>query len=131
MTKTTAMLEISNEAYQEVREKLEDAGYNHLFDANAIHMDGITLAPAGPPAPPRAREGHPTESFKSAQARVRELAREMLFAPRVFIGDGYIRVTMDYREAVLILEQAKEFHAKLGELVGQLEIHEQSKENKR
>jgi hypothetical protein len=49
VTRTYAILEVSREAYQEIRAKLETAGYQHAFhkdsqdDEPVIDMHGIAL----------------------------------------------------------------------------------------
>lgn len=44
MTYTYALLEVSREAYQEIRRKLEDAGYAHTIGSDgAIDMHGLAL----------------------------------------------------------------------------------------
>lgn len=44
MTYTYALLEVSPEAYDEIRKKLEAAGYQHAFGADGeIDMHGIAL----------------------------------------------------------------------------------------
>lgn len=44
MTHTYAVLDISRVAYDEIRRKLEVAGYQHAFDGDIIDMHGIALA---------------------------------------------------------------------------------------
>lgn len=46
MTHTYATLEVSAEAYDEIKRKLEDAGYQHAFIDGAIDMHGIALVKA-------------------------------------------------------------------------------------
>lgn len=48
MTHTYAVLDVSRAAYDEIRRKLDAAGYQHAFDGDVIDMHGIALA-----APPR------------------------------------------------------------------------------
>lgn len=43
MTRTYAILEVSPEAYQEIREKLAAAGYEDQFHGNVIDMHGIAV----------------------------------------------------------------------------------------
>jgi hypothetical protein len=45
VTYTYAILEVSGPAYDEIRKKLEEAGYNHAFDEDGnIDMRGIALS---------------------------------------------------------------------------------------
>jgi hypothetical protein len=45
-THTYATLEVSRAAYDEIRKKLEDAGYQHAFHEDGlIDMHGIALTP--------------------------------------------------------------------------------------
>lgn len=49
-THTHANLEVSDAAYQEIAERLRDAGYDHVFDEEGtIDMHGIGLVPGGDP----------------------------------------------------------------------------------
>ena len=52
MTYTYAVLEVSEAAYQEIREKLEAAGYQYAFHkddgAEVIDMHGIAIKPSRP-----------------------------------------------------------------------------------
>lgn len=43
MTYTYAVLDVSREAYDEIRGKLEAAGYQHAFHDDLIDMHGIAL----------------------------------------------------------------------------------------
>lgn len=44
MTKTYAILEVSHSTYYEIRKKLIDAGYSHLFiDEDTTSMQGLAL----------------------------------------------------------------------------------------
>ncbi len=45
-THTYAVLEISRQAYAEIRAKLEAADYGHAFNGDTIDMHGIALEPA-------------------------------------------------------------------------------------
>lgn len=46
-THTFATLEISTSAFDEIKKKLKDAGYDHAFvEDNVIDMHGIGLIPA-------------------------------------------------------------------------------------
>lgn len=46
MVYTLVNLEITEEAYAEIRQKLRDAGYEHTFmDKGGIDMSGIALIP--------------------------------------------------------------------------------------
>lgn len=46
MTHTYALLEISQAAYDEIRQKLREAGYQHAFgDDGEIDMHGIAVIP--------------------------------------------------------------------------------------
>lgn len=49
MTHTYAVLEISESAHREIREKLEEAGYEHVFHDDLIDMHGIALGAAEEP----------------------------------------------------------------------------------
>lgn len=44
-THTSAILEISPEAYAEIAGKLKKAGYSHAFDGETIDMHAIALEP--------------------------------------------------------------------------------------
>lgn len=47
-THTYVILELSESAYREIREKLESAGYQHAIASNGtIDMHGIGVAPEG------------------------------------------------------------------------------------
>lgn len=47
-SRTFAILEVSRAAYDEIRELLKEAGYEHAFVDELIDMHGIALqAPAG------------------------------------------------------------------------------------
>ncbi len=50
MTHTYAVLEVSQAVYDEIRAKLEAAGYDHAFheDPDVIDMHGIALQAEGP-----------------------------------------------------------------------------------
>ncbi len=49
MTHTYALLELSQAAYDEIRAKLEEAGYQHTFhEENRIDMHGIAVIPPCP-----------------------------------------------------------------------------------
>lgn len=54
MTHTYAVLEVSDAAYQEIRRKLEAAGYQQAFhgksDEEVIDMHGIALKSGGEPS---------------------------------------------------------------------------------
>jgi hypothetical protein len=43
MTRTYAVLEVTPMAYQEIRQRLEKAGYQHAIDNDKIDMHGIAL----------------------------------------------------------------------------------------
>lgn len=48
MTRTYATLDVSPECYQEIRERLETAAYDHAFhEDGVIDMHGIALRPEG------------------------------------------------------------------------------------
>lgn len=49
MTYTYAVLEISSDAYEEIKAKLQKAGYDHAFHDRVIDMHGIALAPSTAP----------------------------------------------------------------------------------
>lgn len=49
-TRTFAVLEISESAYDEIASKLREAGYDHAFVSGAIDMHGITLTRGAEPA---------------------------------------------------------------------------------
>lgn len=49
ITHTYAILEISETAYVEIREKLAEAGYQHSFRGGVIDMHGIALTRAMSP----------------------------------------------------------------------------------
>jgi hypothetical protein len=51
-THTFAELEVSPTTYDEIRQKLEDAGYQHAFVDSAIDMHGIGLTRASGTIPP-------------------------------------------------------------------------------
>lgn len=43
-TRTYALLHVSQEAYDEIAQKLREAGYDHAFnDEGEVDMDGIAL----------------------------------------------------------------------------------------
>jgi hypothetical protein len=46
-THTVALLEVSQEVYDDIREKLEAAGYLRFDDPVEMTMQGIALVPAG------------------------------------------------------------------------------------
>lgn len=50
-TYTYAILEVSDQAYEEIAQKLKDAGYSHAFDTRGeitvIDMHGIALGKKG------------------------------------------------------------------------------------
>jgi hypothetical protein len=43
MTYTFVVLPVSHEAYEEIRKKLIEAGYNENLDADLIDMHGLAL----------------------------------------------------------------------------------------
>lgn len=43
-TYTYVILELSEEAYNEIAKKLRDAGYDHAFDRGIIDMHGLAIA---------------------------------------------------------------------------------------
>lgn len=43
MTHTYAILDVSQDAYDEIKKLLDIAGYQHAFDRNVIDMHGIAL----------------------------------------------------------------------------------------
>lgn len=45
MSHTYSILEISQAAFNEIKQKLEEAGYLHVFHGEAIDMHGIAVAP--------------------------------------------------------------------------------------
>lgn len=47
MTYTYAILDISPEAYREIKSKLKEAGYDHAFHGDVIDMHGIALQAKG------------------------------------------------------------------------------------
>lgn len=51
MTYTFAELEVSESTFDEIAQKLKDAGYDHAFIDNAIDMHGIGLVKEKPPEP--------------------------------------------------------------------------------
>lgn len=55
MTYTYAILEISDAAYQEIKQKLTDAGYEHAFHEDVIDMHGIAVK-SSTPAKPKKKE---------------------------------------------------------------------------
>jgi hypothetical protein len=61
-----------------------------------------------------------SDAYHSAKNRVEELSREMFYAPRVFIGNGYLHVHIPMTSAVLTLGGAEEFRDKLDDLIQQL-----------
>lgn len=44
-THTYAVLQISKEAYQEIRDKLEQNGYEHQFHGDLVDMHGLAIQP--------------------------------------------------------------------------------------
>lgn len=43
MSRTYAILKVSSEAYSEIKQKLESAGYDHAVHGDVIDMHGIAL----------------------------------------------------------------------------------------
>lgn len=55
MTYTYVVLEISDAAYREIKQKLTDAGYEHAFHDDVIDMHGIAVQ-SDVPATPKKKE---------------------------------------------------------------------------
>lgn len=58
MTYTYAILEISAAAYQEIKQKLTDVGYEHAFHDDVIDMHGIAVQAEPPPKPQQKKKEH-------------------------------------------------------------------------
>ena len=80
MTHTYATLEISRAAYDEIAQKLRDAGYDHVFDGKTIDMHGIGLEPE-PAKPLRAEQVIDPETGQ----------RFFRYAERMQAIDAYLR----------------------------------------
>jgi hypothetical protein len=52
VTYTYAILEVSPQAYRQIREKLEAAGHQHAFHGDLIDMHGIAIKAIVPKATP-------------------------------------------------------------------------------
>lgn len=89
VTHTVAEMELSATAYNEIAEKLREAGYDHVFDENGmIDMHGIGLIRS--PGPPQGEELFERVSYVMNEKKAR----------------GNYAVTIGF----LDLETAQQFH---------------------
>jgi hypothetical protein len=71
VTHTYAVLEISSAAYEEIKEKLKAAGYQHAFQSSGeIDMHGIAVAAKAESGFQRWRDRYKRKGTKQEQERV-------------------------------------------------------------
>jgi hypothetical protein len=99
MTHTYAELEISQAAWDEIAQKLRDAGYDHAFvDGKTIDMHGIGLTPAAePPNMVRTPEGQLFFRYPPREQPIDRMLAGMKHGDRYTTEDGTPMLVIDTR----------------------------------
>lgn len=68
-THTVVELDLPQDIYDHIAERLREAGYDHCFDGDMIDMTGIAIVPASPPVGMTTYTTQPGESVAGIALR--------------------------------------------------------------